>query len=81
MTQVREVSLPVTGMTCANCAATVERTLRKTEGVADASVNFASERASVRFDPAEIAQGGGRFVHIGAIEVHARLQAQGIPGA
>jgi Cu+-exporting ATPase len=54
MTQVREVSLPVTGMTCANCAATVERTLRKTEGVADASVNFASERASVRFDPGEV---------------------------
>ena len=54
MTPVREVSLPVTGMTCANCAATVERTLRKTEGVAEASVNFASERASVRFDPAEV---------------------------
>jgi Cu+-exporting ATPase len=51
---MREISLPVTGMTCANCAATVERTLRKTEGVAEASVNFASERASVRFDPAEV---------------------------
>ncbi|MCH7992711.1 MAG: heavy metal translocating P-type ATPase, partial [Gemmatimonadetes bacterium] len=44
--------LPITGMTCANCVATVERTLRKTEGVEEASVNYASERASVRFDPA-----------------------------
>ncbi|MCG6986600.1 MAG: heavy metal translocating P-type ATPase [Gemmatimonadetes bacterium] len=50
----RELLLPVTGMTCANCAATVERTLTKTEGVAEASVNFASERASVRFDPLKV---------------------------
>ncbi len=54
MTQMREVSLPVTGMTCANCAATVERILRKTEGVSAASVNFATERAAVRFDPKEV---------------------------
>jgi Cu+-exporting ATPase len=38
-------------MTCANCVATVERTLRKTEGVDEATVNYASERAMVRFDP------------------------------
>jgi Cu+-exporting ATPase len=48
---LREVTVPITGMTCANCVATVERTLRKTEGVDDASVNYASERALVRFDP------------------------------
>ena len=50
----RELTIPVTGMTCANCAATVERTLKKTEGVLDASVNYASERATVRFDPTEV---------------------------
>ena len=44
----REVVLPITGMTCVNCAATVERALRKTEGVSEASVNFATERATVR---------------------------------
>jgi len=48
---VRELSLPITGMTCANCATAVQRTLGRTEGVLDASVNFASERAQVRFDP------------------------------
>ncbi len=44
----REVVLPITGMTCVNCAATVERALRKTEGVSEVSVNFATERATVR---------------------------------
>ncbi len=46
----RELVLPITGMTCANCAATVERVLRKTEGVTEASVNFATERATVHLD-------------------------------
>ncbi len=48
-----KITLPITGMTCANCANTVERTLRKkVPGVLDASVNFATERASVKYDPA-----------------------------
>ncbi len=46
-----EIALPVLGMTCANCARTVERTLRRTEGVTDATVNFASEKAVVRLNP------------------------------
>ena len=47
-TPLREITLPITGMTCANCAATVERTLKKLPGVADAAVNYATERATVR---------------------------------
>jgi Cu+-exporting ATPase len=47
----REVTVPITGMTCANCVATVERVLRKTEGVEEATVNYGTERAMVRFDP------------------------------
>ncbi|PIP35922.1 MAG: copper-translocating P-type ATPase [Desulfobacterales bacterium CG23_combo_of_CG06-09_8_20_14_all_52_9] len=42
--------LPVTGMTCANCAANIERTLRRLEGVTSSAVNFASEEATVSFD-------------------------------
>ena len=49
--QLEERVIPVTGMTCANCVATVERTLRKTHGVEEATVNYASERATVCFDP------------------------------
>jgi len=51
------VSLPLTGMTCANCALTIQRNLEKLEGVREAQVNFASEKASVSFDPS--------LVHLG----------------
>jgi len=43
--------LPILGMTCANCASTVERTLRKLPGVNSASVNYASERANIDYVP------------------------------
>ena len=46
------VDLPVTGMTCAACARRVERRLAKTHGVSAANVNFATERATVEYDPA-----------------------------
>ncbi len=49
-----EIPLPVLGMTCANCARTVERTLKHTEGVVDANVNFASEKAVVIVDPSVV---------------------------
>jgi Cu+-exporting ATPase len=47
-----KINIPVTGMTCASCVRRVERTLSKKEGVAEASVNFAAEKASVAYDPA-----------------------------
>ncbi len=48
----RRVELPVTGMTCANCAANIQKALsRKAEGVLDASVNFASESVTVDYVP------------------------------
>lgn len=50
---VAKTELAVTGMTCANCAANIERALnKKVAGVVSASVNFASERASVEYIPA-----------------------------
>jgi Cu+-exporting ATPase len=50
----RTVTLPITGMTCANCVATIERGLKRLDGVQVANVNLASERASVEFDPARL---------------------------
>jgi len=44
------VTLPVTGMTCANCALNIERAVGKIEGVRKATVNFAAEQAVVSFD-------------------------------
>ena len=52
----QQLTLPITGMTCVNCAATVERALCRTEGVAGASVNYATERAIV-----ELSEEGATF--------------------
>src|SRR3954453_2591404 len=48
------VELPITGMTCASCANRIERKLNKLDGVT-ASVNYATEKASVQFDTAAVA--------------------------
>jgi len=47
----KQIILPIIGMTCANCVATVERNLKKEEGVENAQVNLSSERATVEFNP------------------------------
>ncbi|MGI8477865.1 MAG: heavy metal translocating P-type ATPase [Thermomicrobiales bacterium] len=49
---VGEATLPIEGMTCASCVRNIERALAKVPGVETASVNLATERASVTFDPA-----------------------------
>jgi len=49
---LKKLDIPVLGMTCANCQATVERTLnKKVPGVEQANVNFADETAHIVFDP------------------------------
>ncbi len=53
-----ELSVPVVGMTCASCVNRIERYLSRADGVAEANVNLATERATVRFDPAVIDRTG-----------------------
>jgi Cu+-exporting ATPase len=53
----KQLTLPITGMTCANCVASVERNLKKVNGVQTAVVNLSSERATVEFDPSLTALG------------------------
>ena len=53
-----ELTLPVVGMTCASCVNRIERFLNRADGVAEASVNLATERATVRFDPSVIDRTG-----------------------
>jgi P-type Cu+ transporter len=48
------LELPITGMTCASCANRIERSLNKLDGVT-ATVNYATEKAQVEFDPATAA--------------------------
>src|SRR5437667_12243996 len=47
----RELVVPVTGMTCASCVRHVEKALRRVDGVANVTVNLATEKATVAFDP------------------------------
>ncbi len=47
----KKQEMPVTGMTCANCASNIEKALKKMSGITVASVNFASERVLVEFIP------------------------------
>ena len=53
-----ELSVPVVGMTCASCVNRIERFLSRADGISDANVNLATERATVRFDPTLIDRTG-----------------------
>ena len=50
-TATERLELPVEGMTCSSCANRIERKLNKIDGV-QATVNYATEKATVEFDPA-----------------------------
>ena len=52
-----KVILSVAGMTCATCVGRVEKALRSLPGVAEANVNFATEKATVAFDPTLVSVG------------------------
>jgi Cu+-exporting ATPase len=51
MEETRQVILPITGMTCANCVATIERNLKKEAGVQASNVNLSNERATIEYNP------------------------------
>jgi Cu+-exporting ATPase len=46
-------TLPIEGMSCASCVIKVEKALQKVPGVVSASVNFATEKATVKYEPTE----------------------------
>ncbi len=49
-----KASVHITGMTCTTCAATIEKGLSETPGVEQADVSFASEKASIAYDPTKV---------------------------
>jgi len=51
---LKTVEFPVSGMSCASCVARIEKGLSKMSGIKAAKVNFASEKASVTFDPSRV---------------------------
>jgi Cu+-exporting ATPase len=52
--KLKTVEFPVSGMSCASCVARIEKGLSKMSGIQEAKVNFASEKASVTFDPSRV---------------------------
>lgn len=50
----KDISIPVAGMTCTACSAAIERSLRKLPGIKVAAVNFATEKATVQYDPGAV---------------------------
>ncbi|HLF26455.1 MAG TPA: heavy metal translocating P-type ATPase [Anaerolineae bacterium] len=52
----KHITVPITGMTCANCAATIERVTKKLPGVVTANVNLSSERGAFEFDADQITE-------------------------
>ncbi|WP_129598271.1 heavy metal translocating P-type ATPase [Anaerophilus nitritogenes] len=46
----REVTIPISGMTCVSCAANIEKSIKKLQGAQNVSVNFATEKATVVYD-------------------------------
>ncbi len=52
------ITFPVEGMECASCAVRIEKQLRKRSGVAEATVNLATQKAHVTYDPAAIRPSG-----------------------
>jgi Cu+-exporting ATPase len=54
---LKKVEIPITGMSCASCVAKIEKGLSKMSGIVDAKVNFATEKASITFDPSQVHMG------------------------
>ena len=50
----KEVIIPIGGMTCAACAKAVERAVKKLDGIENISVNMATEKASIGYNPSKI---------------------------
>jgi Cu+-exporting ATPase len=48
------VDLVITGMSCASCAARIEKAVKKRDGVIEANVNLGTEKGYVRYDPLKI---------------------------
>ena len=51
--RLEKANIHITGMTCTTCAATIKKGLAEIPGVKQADVNFASEKASIEYDPSK----------------------------
>jgi Cu+-exporting ATPase len=68
-----KIVLEIEGMHCAHCAASIERSISKLEGVIDVNVNFATERAIVEYDPERITR---RAIELAVEEAGYRIKKE-----
>lgn len=54
--KIKESSIQITGMTCAACAARIEKGLNKLDGVEQATVNLALEKSSIKYDSSKLSE-------------------------
>jgi P-type Cu+ transporter len=54
---MKRVEVPITGISCASCVAKIEKGLSRMSGIVDAKVNFATEKATIAFDPSRVHMG------------------------
>ena len=54
MTHDKNATMPVTGLSCSNCASAIESNVRKLKGVKEVNVDFASEKLTATFDPLQL---------------------------
>jgi Cu+-exporting ATPase len=54
---LKKAELPISGMSCASCVAKIEKGLFKMSGIVDAKVNWATEKATITFDPSRVRMG------------------------
>lgn len=77
--QAKKIILPVTGMTCASCAATIEKGPAKLSGVSRVNVNLASEKATVNYLRGEASMADfKRAVEGAGYSIWAEVSAEGI---
>ncbi len=55
--ELKKAELPITGMSCASCVAKIEKGLSKMSGIVNAKINFATEKATITFDPSRVTMG------------------------
>ena len=82
MDELKRAILPVTGMSCANCAANIERSVHKLPGIGEAFVDLAGEKLSVTFNPDKVNEqdiiAGVRHIGFGIATGKAELPVTGM---
>lgn len=78
---LRDITIPIVGMTCASCVKVIERAVNKLAGINEVSVNLATEKAKIVYDPSKVRISEIKDAILGAgyqtLEIEAQEQVGG----